>query len=85
MEREHAAMDGDTSIGRAAEPERSLTPALAAVLDGIVEGLTNAQIAARRGTSARTVANQVAALLRRYRVASRFALPGASAEQAARD
>jgi len=54
--------------------QRSLTPALSHVLAGILEGRTNAAIAAGRGTSVRTVANQVAALLRIYQVSSRFEL-----------
>jgi DNA-binding NarL/FixJ family response regulator len=59
----------------------SLTHAELGVARKLVEGLTNAQIAAVRGTSERTVANQVAAIFRKLRVGSRaelarrFAIP----------
>ncbi len=51
-----------------------LTAAEHAVLSSILDGLTNAQIAARRGTSPRTVANQVATLFRKLGVRSRSEL-----------
>ena len=51
-----------------------LPAAQAAVLAGLLDGLSNAEIAAERGTSARTVANQVAKLLRTFGVGSRVEL-----------
>ena len=51
-----------------------LTAAEADVLARLLDGLSNAQIAAERGTSARTVANQVAKLLRIFGVSSRVEL-----------
>jgi DNA-binding CsgD family transcriptional regulator len=44
------------------------------VLDRVLRGATNAEIARARGVSARTVANQVAGLLRKLGAASRFDL-----------
>ena len=55
-------------------PVRTISPALAEVLQGVLDGSSNAEIAACRGTSVRTVANQVAALLRLYEVGSRVQL-----------
>lgn len=56
-------------------PEQSALPAaLRDVLAGIMKGETNAEIAARRGTSVRTVDNQVAALLARFEVSTRVEL-----------
>jgi DNA-binding NarL/FixJ family response regulator len=52
----------------------ALTPAQRGVLALLVDGLTNAAIAKRRRTSARTVANQVASLLRALGCASRVEL-----------
>jgi DNA-binding NarL/FixJ family response regulator len=54
--------------------ESPLTSAEQEVLRKIVAGWSNAEIAATRGTSARTVANQVASLLRKFRVTSRHQL-----------
>lgn len=48
-----------------------LSPAETEVAQLALSGLTNSQIAERRGTSARTVANQMASLLRKLGVASR--------------
>lgn len=50
------------------------TDAERAVLSAVLEGKTNAQIAAERRTSARTVANQVAGLFRKLGVRSRAEL-----------
>jgi DNA-binding NarL/FixJ family response regulator len=50
---------------------RELTPAEVAIARGLVRGLSNAEIARVRGTSVRTVANQVASLLRRLGLDSR--------------
>ncbi|HEY1693815.1 MAG TPA: helix-turn-helix transcriptional regulator [Polyangiaceae bacterium] len=49
----------------------ALTSAERAVAQGIVRGLSNAEIARARGTSVRTVANQVASLMRRLSAQSR--------------
>lgn len=58
-----------------ARPELRLASALTAaeyhVLCRLVEGLSYAQIAAERGTTTRTVANQVASLFRRLHVSGR--------------
>jgi DNA-binding CsgD family transcriptional regulator len=54
----------------------TLTPAERAIIRRIAGGESNAQIARARGTSSRTVANQVASLLARFAVRSRHALPG---------
>jgi DNA-binding CsgD family transcriptional regulator len=51
-----------------------LTPAEAAVLRLVVDGASNAEIARARSTSVRTVANQVASLLRKLDAESRFDL-----------
>lgn len=49
----------------------ALTPAERAVAELVAAGKTNAQIAEARGTSVRTVANQVASLLEKLGVPSR--------------
>jgi DNA-binding NarL/FixJ family response regulator len=50
---------------------RSLTMAERAVAEALLEGLSNFEIATARQTSVRTVANQVASILRRLGVRSR--------------
>lgn len=50
------------------------TPAEREVLELLRRGLSNLEIAHQRGCSARTVANQVASLLRKARAGSRRAL-----------
>lgn len=52
----------------------ALTAAEREVRDALVRGETNNQIAAARGTSVRTVANQVASLMRKLGVGSRAEL-----------
>lgn len=52
----------------------SLSDAEADVARRVVAGETNEQIAANRGTSARTVANQIASIFRKLGVASRTEL-----------
>jgi DNA-binding NarL/FixJ family response regulator len=52
----------------------TLTSAERAVLDLVVRGASNAEIARTRGSSIRTVANQVASLLRKLAATSRFEL-----------
>jgi len=51
-----------------------LTPAEAAIAAAIQDGLSNAEIARARGRSPRTVANQVASLLRKLGAGSRAEL-----------
>jgi DNA-binding NarL/FixJ family response regulator len=73
-------VDGETILilswpaGKHPAAELPLTSAEQAVLRKIVAGWSNAEIAAARGTSTRTVANQVASLLRKFRVTSRHQL-----------
>jgi len=52
----------------------ALTPAEREVLEAVCAGSSNAAIAAARGTAVRTVANQVASLLRKFHVRSRHEL-----------
>ena len=52
----------------------ALSPAEQVVLKGVRGGLSNAEIARDRGTSVRTVANQVASILRKTSRNSRFEL-----------
>jgi DNA-binding CsgD family transcriptional regulator len=52
----------------------TLTPAESEVASFVVAGRTNAEIAALRGTSVRTAANQVATLFRKLGVRSRLEL-----------
>jgi len=67
-------------IGVIAEPAAdfelpgSLTPAEQRVFTALQAGKTNAEIAGQLGTSQRTVANQVASILRKTNVVSRYAL-----------
>jgi len=53
---------------------RAITLAERAVIEGIACGLSNAEIARQRHRSVHTVANQVAAALRKLRVGSRAEL-----------
>ena len=57
---------------RAGESRASLGAAEREVVDLVLAGLPNDAIAARRGTSARTVANQLQSIYRKLGVASRF-------------
>jgi DNA-binding NarL/FixJ family response regulator len=52
----------------------SLAPVERDVVRGMLAGLSNVEIAARRGTSVRTVANQVAAIFRKLEIGSRARL-----------
>lgn len=76
---EKLAVDGEElfvfswSAKRAVKPP-ALSPAEAEVLARVVGGESNAAIAKARKTSVRTVANQVASLLRKTGAASRFEL-----------
>jgi DNA-binding NarL/FixJ family response regulator len=62
----------ETTQASSAKP--ILSSAEAEVLRALASGLTNAQIAAARGTSPRTVANQVQSLLRKFGMQSRHQL-----------
>jgi DNA-binding NarL/FixJ family response regulator len=55
-------------------PHATLTEAERAVVSGVLRGLSNAQIAADRGASVRTVANQLASIFRKLGVRSRHEL-----------
>jgi len=52
----------------------ALTPAEHEVVAAIEAGMSNAQIARARGTSARTVANQIASIFKKLKVGSRAEL-----------
>lgn len=52
----------------------ALTPSEQDVAALLLDGASNAEIARRRGTSERTVVNQVAAIFRKTNVASRVEL-----------
>lgn len=62
---------------RAARAPENLTDAERAVMQDLVEGRSNAEIAARRARSVRTVAKQVASVLRKAGVGSRAELAAA--------
>lgn len=49
----------------------SLTSAERTVLDGLLEGLSNAELARSRGVAERTIANQLASIYRKLGVGSR--------------
>jgi DNA-binding NarL/FixJ family response regulator len=55
-------------------PAAKLTPAERDVLEGLTRGLSNREIADRRRSSLRTVANQVARLLKKHGASSRLEL-----------
>jgi DNA-binding NarL/FixJ family response regulator len=61
-----------------AAPVSKLTPAEREVLEGLMRGWSNREIADRRGSSLRTVANQVAALLKKHAASSRLELSAKS-------
>jgi DNA-binding NarL/FixJ family response regulator len=63
-------------VWESARVSAPLTTAEREVLGLVLEGHSNAKIAALRGTSVRTVANQVASLLRALGARSRFELIG---------
>jgi DNA-binding NarL/FixJ family response regulator len=64
-----------TPIGR--EPPAGLTPAQLGVARAIARGASNAEIARERGTSVKTVANQVASIFARLGVRSRLQVAAA--------
>jgi DNA-binding NarL/FixJ family response regulator len=55
-------------------PRAALTSSERAVLALVLDGMGNAAIATARNTSARTIANQVASILRKTGASSRFDL-----------
>ncbi len=67
---------GETELAVVSEPvsegeHPKLSPAERDVLRRILRGESNVQIARERGSAVRTVANQVAAIFRKFRVNSR--------------
>lgn len=77
MTAERFAIDGVEMVAfhwDTAPPSPVLTAAESAVLDRLLQGASNADIARVRGASPRTVANQVASVLRKLGVASRYQL-----------
>src|SRR5690242_11994475 len=56
----------------ASEPPPSMTVAEREVLQLVLQGLSNAAIAKKRGTSSRTVANQIVSLFRKFGASSRL-------------
>ena len=80
LEIEIVEIDGETLLVLHCEAAEScgaqpiLSSAEAEVLRALASGLTNAQIARARGTSPRTVANQVQSLLRKFGMQSRHQL-----------
>jgi DNA-binding CsgD family transcriptional regulator len=61
------------ALGRYRAPD-GLTVAERAVVDAVASGATNAEIARLRGTSARTIANQLASVFRKLGVGTRHEL-----------
>ncbi|HEX8795208.1 MAG TPA: LuxR C-terminal-related transcriptional regulator, partial [Polyangiaceae bacterium] len=79
LEVEIVEVDGETLLvfswtRRSGSAVVALTPTEREVLEAVCAGRSNAAIAAARGTAVRTVANQVASLLRKFRVRSRHEL-----------
>jgi DNA-binding CsgD family transcriptional regulator len=72
--------DGDLAVlsfalsGPGSTESTALTPSESHVVELLLEGRTNAEIAAIRATTPRTVANQVASLFRKLGVRSRLEL-----------
>jgi len=66
---------GDTrDAPESPKKQSALSPAESDVLQLVLRGASNAEIAKARGRSVRTIANQVASLLRKLGVESRFEL-----------
>jgi DNA-binding NarL/FixJ family response regulator len=65
---------GDAEVTTASPPTGAISPAERAVLVLLIRGLSNGEIAAERGTSVRTVANQLQKLYRKFHVTSRVEL-----------
>jgi DNA-binding NarL/FixJ family response regulator len=78
--------DEDLLIGSAflvdATKLARLTPAERGIVDQLIAGSTNADIARRRATSANTIANQVQAIFRKFEARSRVELMVRLGEQA---
>jgi DNA-binding CsgD family transcriptional regulator len=72
-------LEWPSSAAAGADCWRRLTLSERDVTELLVAGLSNAEIARRRGSSARTVANQVASIFRKVGVASRLELQAAIA------
>jgi DNA-binding CsgD family transcriptional regulator len=75
---EGALDDGSTLVVsfRVSEPnwQTLLTNTEAEIAREVLAGLSNAEIARKRGTAVRTIANQVASIYRKLRVRSRLEL-----------
>lgn len=67
-----------------AELPAALTGAERAVVQAVLEGLSNAEIARLRGTSLNTVANQLRSVFCKLDVSSRFELTGRCARKSLR-
>jgi DNA-binding CsgD family transcriptional regulator len=69
---------GDVELAVVSVPDvddtASLTPAERAIVRLVIAGCSNKEIAARRGVSVKTVANQLAAIYAKLGVTSRFEL-----------
>jgi DNA-binding NarL/FixJ family response regulator len=72
-ERRFAVLSLPGADGPAAAPD-ALSPAECAVAGLLLEGLSNAEIAARRRSAVRTVCNQIASVYRKLGVRSRAEL-----------
>ena len=70
------------SMPAAGSSDVPLTAAERSVLEGMLAGLSNAEIAEQRGSSVRTVANQVASVFRKLGVTSRSELAALLASRA---
>src|SRR5690606_14771486 len=70
------AMRAASALGGAGEPPRHIELAAAerAVVELVLEGLGNAEIAGRRGVSVRTIANQLTKIYRKVGVRDRHEL-----------
>jgi DNA-binding NarL/FixJ family response regulator len=71
---EFAVFQWETEVVTAERACAALTRAERSVLELLAAGASNAQIAGARGSSVRTVANQVASLLKKLAAGSRFEL-----------
>lgn len=69
-------------LERQVRPRRTITASQAAVLELVVQGLTDREIAALLGRSSRTVESHVRALLRTYAAPNRVALAVAASSEA---
>jgi DNA-binding NarL/FixJ family response regulator len=76
-------LDGETYLVVEWTPATvgSLTPAERSVAELVARGATNQEIARVRRTSTRTIANQIASILRKLGVSSRVAIAAVIAKQ----